>query len=257
MAGTGIFDLDRFMAEDMPKGMSLVYYTQPGVDGEIFGLRMICNTLKKGGRGIFVVSSMSPEIVKNKLKDMGWCNDSSKDNLTFVDSYNQLIGFPSKEKYVISNPSNIKDITRTIVDLLEKLSPSTIVFGNLSTIMDLCGEKETTEAVKTWNDLAKLHNHVMIYNFTAWSYSFETMEMIKKQLFDAVISIGGISDHFIFSKCYKILKLEGIRDRRESIPFESETCWDFPEREPPRRLGYDFEGTGIAGDNDISVFPFR
>jgi len=85
-----------------------------------------------------------------------------------------LVRAPSKEKYVTSAPENIYELNRTIMDLLNELPPSTILFGSLSTIMDLCGEEETIEAVSTWNRMAAMYGHVVLYNFTAWPYSRET-----------------------------------------------------------------------------------
>jgi len=66
---------------------------------------------------------------------------------------NPLIGAPSDEKYIVSNPDNIEYFNKTIMDIIKELPPSTIVFGSLSTIMDLCGEKETIEAVRNWNKI--------------------------------------------------------------------------------------------------------
>jgi KaiC/GvpD/RAD55 family RecA-like ATPase len=216
MIKTGISKMDELLAGGIPEGKSLAYYVQPGVDGEIFGLQTVYNTLKNGGTGIFVVSSMSPDNIRDKIRDINPpCYELNKDHLFFVDSYNPLIGNPSKEKYVVLNPNNIEEFNNTIINLLKELPPSTIVFGSLSTIMDLCGEKETIEAVKTWNNLAKLYEHILVYNFTAWPYSPETMNLIKNQLFNAVIIIGSIVEHIIFSQYFGILKLDWKNETRQ------------------------------------------
>jgi len=173
-----------------PRGKSLVYYIQPGVEGEIFGLQMIYESLRNGGTCVFVTSCTSPAVVRNQFKDVGCDVDSFKERFFFVDAYSRLIGAYSKEKYVVSNPENIEDYNRSITELLIELLPSTILFGSLSTIMDLCGEKETIDAVRTWNGIAKLHNHDIIYNFTAWPYSRETLNSVQKELFNAAIAIS-------------------------------------------------------------------
>jgi len=168
MIETGIPKLDEFLGGGIPNGNSLVYYIQPGVEGEVFGLQTIYSSLKKGGTGVFVVSSTIPEILKGQFREFGWDIQQFKDKFLFVDAYNSLIGAPSNEKYVVSNPDNIEAFSKTIIDAMKDLSPSTFVFGSLSTIIDLCGEKETIEAVRTWNKMAKLYGHVLVYNFTAW-----------------------------------------------------------------------------------------
>lgn len=185
-----------------------------------------------------------------------------KNRLFFVDGYNPLIGNPSKEKYVISNPYNIEDLSNTIINLLKELPPSTIVFGSLSTIMDLCGEKETIEAVNNWNNLARLHGHVLIYNFTAWSYSPETMDIIKNQLFNAVLTIGGIVDKVIFSQYFGILRLDWKNETEKTISIEPESSIDFPRMDvtspkPDIYLEYKIEGANvrIVGGNNMVGFP--
>ncbi len=219
MIETGIPKLDDFLGGGIPKGKNLIYYIQPGVEGEVFGLQTVFNTLKNGGTGVFIVSSTSPDTIKGQFKEFGWDIDLFKDRLFFVDAYNPLIGAPSKEKYVVSNPDNINNFSETITKVIKELKPSTIVFGSLSTIMDLCGEKETLEAVREWNKLAILYDHVVVYNFTAWPYSQETLDLIKKDLFNAVISIGGIAERVIFGQYFGILKTDWTQETKKSMLF--------------------------------------
>jgi len=172
---------------------SLVYYTQPGVESNYYGLKMIYNFLKNGGTCVFVSSSTTSSIIKNQFWELGLNIVPYYKKFIFVDAYNPLIMAPSKEKYVVSNPDNIKDFSETIQKLLKEIPSSLIFFDSLSTIMDLCGEEETIEAVRIWNRIAKLYGHDIVYKFTAWPYSRKTLTTIQKELFTSVISIGSIA----------------------------------------------------------------
>ena len=218
MVETGIPKLDEFLGGGIPRGKSLVYYIQPGVEGEIFGMQTVNSSLRNGRPCFFVVSSTIPDIIKGQFKEFGW-DVSPYNNLFFIDAYNPLIGAPSNEKYVVPNPEKIDEFSKVITDVIKESPPSTIVFGSLSTVMDLCGEKETIEAVKTWNKMAMLYDHVIVYNFTAWPYSSETLDIIKKDLFDAVISVGGIAERVIFGQYFGILKSSWSKEARKSMLF--------------------------------------
>lgn len=219
MVATGIPKLDEFLDGGIPKGKSLVYFTQPGVEGEVFGLQTVYNCLKSGGNCVFVVSSTIPDLMKGLFKEYGWEIDVNKERLFLVDAYNPLIGAPSNEKYVVSNPDNIENFNKVIIDLMKELPPSTIVFGSLSTIIDLCGEKETIGAVRNWNKMAMLYDHVLVYNFTVWPYSRETLNLIKGELFNAVISIGSIAERVIFGQYFGILKSDWAKETKKSMLF--------------------------------------
>ncbi len=217
MIKTGIPKLDELLGGGIPEGKSIVYYTQPGVEGEVFGLQTIYTSIKEGRKGVFITSSTTPDMIKGQFKEFGW--DVNFNNLDFVDAYNPLIGAPSNEKYIVSNPDNIENFSNTITDLMKEAQPSTIVFGSLSTIIDLCGEKETIEAVREWNKIAKVHGHVMVYNFTAWPYSKETLDLIKNNLFNAVISIGGVAERVIFGQYFGVLKSDWTKEIKKSMLF--------------------------------------
>ncbi|VVB93206.1 Circadian clock protein kinase KaiC [uncultured archaeon] len=214
MIETGIPKLDEFLEGGIPRGNNLLYYIQPGVDGEVFGMQTIYAALKNGETGVVIASSSSPNNIRDQFQQFGWNIRLFKDKLIFVDAYNSLIGAPSSEKYVVSDPASISDLDKTIIDAMKELPPSTIVFVSLSTIMDLCGEKETIEAITRWNRYACQYNHVSVFNFTAWPYSQDTLDSLKKDLFNAVISIGGIADRVIFGQYFWVLKSDWIKETR-------------------------------------------
>jgi len=216
---TGIPKLDDFLGGGIPKGKSLVYYIQPGVEGEIFGMQTVYNTLRNGGTSVLVVSSTIPDIIKGQFREFGWDIHSHTDRFFCVDAYNPLIGAPSKEKYSVDNPDNIEEFNKIITNVIKELPPSTIVFGSLSTIIDLCGEKETLKAVRNWNKMAMMYDHIMVYNFTAWPYSEETLNEIKGTLFNAVITVGGIAERVIFGQYFGILKSDWTEEIKKSMLF--------------------------------------
>ncbi|HJH28766.1 MAG TPA: GTP-binding protein [Methanosarcinaceae archaeon] len=209
MIQTGITKLDDYLMGGIPDGKSLVYYSHPGVEGNVFGMQTLYHNLAEGKKCVFVASSSDPSMIKDMFKEFGWDLDAYDENLIVVDAYSGLVGATSNEKYVVENPESIDLLNESIEKVMEELDEnSTIMFESLSTIMDLCGEKETIDAVKNWNLHGMLYEHVLIYNFTAWPYDSKTLDLIKHELFDAVITVGGIAERVIYGQYFGVLKTE-------------------------------------------------
>ena len=150
MIQTGITKLDDYLMGGIPDGKSLIYYSHPGVEGNVFGMQTLYHNLSEGKKCVFVASSSDPSMIKDMFKEFGWDLDTHKENLIVVDAYSGLVGATSNEKYVVVNPESIDSLNESIEKVMEELDEnSTIMFESLSTIMDLCGEKETIDAVKT------------------------------------------------------------------------------------------------------------
>ena len=98
-------------------------------------------------------------------------------------------------------------------------SNATFMFESLSTIMDLCGEDETLDHVARWNSWCAMHDHVLIYNFTAWPYNEENLRRIRDELFNAVIAIGGIAERVIFGQYFGVIKADWNHVEDQSILF--------------------------------------
>ncbi len=199
---SGIADVRETLSTGIQRGKNLIFYAQPGVECEMFGLEIAYNTLNKGGNCILVTSSASPETMKNKFRESGMNIEPFKDRFSIVDAYSQLVGVLSREKYIVPSPENIYVLSKELMRSFKDSPPSTVIFGSLSTIMDLCGEEVTIKAVRIWNMMAKLCGHILVYNFTAWHYSNETLDCMKKDLFNSVVYTGRTTERIIFDQYF-------------------------------------------------------
>ncbi|MDY6958608.1 MAG: GTP-binding protein, partial [Halobacteriota archaeon] len=129
------------------------------------------------------------------------------------------VGADSTERYVVENPENIENINDTISEAMMHFPGEVIVCGSLSTIMDLCGEKETLRCIENWNKIICVNDSVGIYNFTAWPYSKETIKRIRDDYFNATIKVGGIAERVIFGQYYGVPKVDWTDTIVESVLF--------------------------------------
>lgn len=208
MIETGIPKLDDFLQGGIPEGKTICYYIQPGVEGDVFGMQTLINNLERGGSGVFITSTMDPQIIREYFKEYGWELEKYGDRFEILDAYSGLMGIESNEKYVVEDPSNIESFDKTIRQVVKDFSGGGVVFGSLSAIMDICGEEKTLEYIEQWNRQALLNDVVGIYNFTAWPYSKEVIKKVKEELFNAVIQVGGIGERVIFGQYYGVIKAD-------------------------------------------------
>lgn len=220
MVETGIPKLDEYLNGGIPKGKSMIYFNHPGVEGDVFGMQTLYHNLAKGGTCVYVTSSSNPETLKDQFKEFGWNIRQFGERLLMIDGYSSLIGGLSTENYVVSDPENIDSMTEMIDRAMKDVPKGSIIMvGSLSTIMDLCGEENTIKAIKMWNKMAMVKEHVFIYNFTAWPYDESTLKSIKSEIFNCVISIGGIAERVIFGQYFGVLKTDWSKVEVHSMLF--------------------------------------
>jgi len=221
MMETGIPKLDDYLHGGVPMGKTLVYYAYPGVEGTVFGMQSLCHAMSNGISGVYVASSTEPHRIREQFIEFGWDADEYGDRFAIIDAFSGLIGADSHERYVVADPEDARSLTQCIKNAMEDLrEPGVIVFESLSTVMDLCGESETLDAIEEWNQYAMLYDHAMIYNFTAWPYSDDTLLSIKEDVCDSTISVGGIAGEVIFGQYFGVLKANWTDAVRKFILFK-------------------------------------
>jgi len=209
----GIPVLDELLGE-IPRGKTLTYYIDPEVEGDVFALQTLYENLENGNRCALVVSSMSPQIIKNRFKEFGWNVEVS--NFSIVDAYSAYVGSVSDEKYFVKDPTNVNELDNVITKAIDE--NDLIVFNSLSTMLDICGE-DIIEHVENWNRYAMLNDSVIVYDFVSWPYSKEVIEKIK-ELSNAVVSVGGIHHRVILGHYYGILKSDWKEIKNKAVLFK-------------------------------------
>ena len=209
----GIPVLDELLGE-IPRGKALTYYIDPEVEGDVFALQTLYENLENGNRCALVISSMSPQIIKNRFREFGW--NIEVNNFSIVDAYSAYVGSFSDEKYFVKDPTDVNELDKVITKAIDE--NDLVAFNSLSTMLDICGE-ELIEFVESWNRYALLNDSVIVYGFVSWPYSKEVIEKIK-ELSNAVVSVGGIHHRVILGHYYGILKSDWKEIKNKAVLFK-------------------------------------
>lgn len=220
MLGTGIPRLDEYLSGGIPKGKSLIYLNYPGVEGDVFGMQTLYHCLTTGNNCIYVSSSSHPNMLIDQFSEFGWPIENYKEKLSVIDAYSSLVGDISGEKFIVPDPEDVNSITEVIDQVIKEVPEGSVfIFSSLSTIMDLCGEDNTINAVQSWNKTAKRNRMISIYNFTAWPYTESTLVQIKNDIFNCVINVGGITQQVIYGQYFCVSKADWIKFQERSMLF--------------------------------------
>ncbi len=218
---TNIPRLDSYLDGGIPAGKSLLYYIQPGVEGDVFGMQTLYHNLVKGNAGVLIVFNYSPRVVRENFKEFGWDLDLFNDRFAIIDAYSMLVGETSNEKYVVEDPENLEHIDQLLKKATGELKGDGLVsFCSISTIMDFCGEEKTLEYVQKWNEHIRIKGGVPIYTFTAWPYSERTLRIVKDEMFDAVVRVGGIAERVIFGQYYGLARVNWTKHKKQVMLFK-------------------------------------
>lgn len=220
MLETGIPKLDEYLSGGIPKGKSLIYLNYPGVEGDVFGMQTLYHCLTTGNNCIYVSSSSHPNMLIDQFSEFGWPIENYKEKLSVIDAYSSLVGDISSEKFIVPDPEDVNSITEVIDQVIKEVPEGSVfIFSSLSTIMDLCGEDNTINAVQSWNKTAKRNRMISIYNFTAWPYTESTLVQIKNNIFNCVINVGGITQQVIYGQYFCVSKADWIKFQKRSMLF--------------------------------------
>jgi hypothetical protein len=215
MIETGVPKLDERLGSGIPKGKTLLYYVQPGVEGAVFGMQTLYHNLKLGKKVVYVTSTSDPRTIREYLKEFDWDIEEFKDDFAIVDAYSGMIGLESQEKYFVKDPDSIDNIDEVLTEAIEDISGGIVIFGSLSTVIDTIGVENAFEYIKNWNKQIMLQDDVGIYVFTAWPYPGEILRKIEEELFDATIKVSGISERVVYGQYYAVSRAEWMDDVEE------------------------------------------
>jgi len=206
---TSIPKLDELLAGGLKKGASLLISAMPGVKNLEFAQQILHTQLKHGGLGVYFVNDKKPASVRELFRDYDWdiAPYEKKGRLAFVDSYSGLVSQNSREKFVVKNPLDIKEVCYAVKRSAGGLkNRSIVIFDNLSTLFDECGmNKEVLDCVKDGLAGMKKKGVTVVCLFTEWPYGNAFVATVR-EFFDYVLDLKAIEQKVIFRTFFTVSK---------------------------------------------------
>ena len=188
MIEIGLPKLDEYL-NGIPDGKTILFHIEPGMEESNIAMHVLYNNIKKGIKGIYVVSETSLKNVERKFAEYG-CNIKEYD-IIFIDGYSSLIGAPSDAEYIVEEPHDIRCYEDVLLEVFDKVEKGIVVFDSLSNLMDMCGERDALEGIERINNEISKAGHNGVYNFIAWPYKESILYRVRR-IFNAIIEVKSL-----------------------------------------------------------------
>ncbi len=188
MIEIGLPKLDEYL-NGIPDGKTILFHIEPGMEESNIAMHVLLNNIKKGIKGIYIVSETSLKNVERKFAEYG--HNIKEYDIIFVDGYSSLIGAPSDAQYVIEEPHDIRCYEDVLLEIFDKVEKGIVVFDSLSNLMDMCGERDALEGIEKINDEIDKGGHNGVYNFIAWPYKESILYRVRR-IFNAIIEVKSL-----------------------------------------------------------------
>lgn len=135
---TGIQGLDTILKGGLPKNRLYLVQGNPGTGKTTIGLQFLLEGKRAGEKGLYITLSESKDELISVSKSHGW-------DLTDVDVFDLTISgnnLTEDTNYTIFYPSEVEldETTKSILDEIERIKPSRIVFDSLSELRMLASD---------------------------------------------------------------------------------------------------------------------
>ena len=219
---TGVPVLDEMLKGGLSSGTSTLLWCAPFVDGTIFLYQLCHSWLSKGMNVVYLVNNKRPEVVYEDAERYGWNlrKYGEENRFILVDAYTGLMGIESDQKYAVSDPSDINDVSGVLVTALKEVGGqgTLVAIDSLSNMLD-SWSIETLECMKEWNRWAILKDLFIVYLFNEWDYEEEIKKGIS-DLCDNVVALQVIERNIITGDVFTVRKVDGKPVEARPIPFK-------------------------------------
>jgi len=214
--------LDDMLNGGLKTGSSTLIWCSPFTEGTTLIYQLCASWLSRELPVLYFINTKTPEIVLEDSYQYGWSLSRYREEglLCFIDSYSSAIGVESKERYVISDPEDQKEIVDVAYNAMRDFRARNCLFvvDSLSTLIDRFGEY-VVDLLPELNRSIFLYDLVGVYLFTEWNYDPKLKEKISN-ICDNLVSIIPVERQVAISDVFTVKRRDGKSVEERIVPFK-------------------------------------
>jgi circadian clock protein KaiC len=246
---TGIIGLDFILKGGLPKNRLHLIEGSPGTGKTTLGLQFLLEGVRTGEQCLYITLSESKEELISVARSHGW----SLDGIVVQDLTESGESLTDNSRYTVFHPSEVEldETTRMILDEVERVNPSRIVFDSLSEMRMLA-----SDPLRFRRQILALKQYFLTRQCTVMLLDDRTSKAPDRQLESVAHGVLNLEyvpvEYGRQRHAIRVVKMRGVNFQSGYHDFNIETggIIVFPRLSPERRIEFK-EGSLSSGEEKL------
>lgn len=246
---TGIGGLDLILKGGLPKNRLHLIEGSPGTGKTTLGLQFLLSGKAQGEKCLYVTLSESGEELAAVAGSHGW----SLDGVSILDLTSSSDALIENSRYTVFHPSEVEldETTRSILNEVERVNPSRIVFDSLSEMRMLA-----SDPLRFRRQILALKQYFLTRNCTVLLLDDRTSKSPDRQLESVAHGVLNLEyvpvEYGRQRHALRVVKMRGVQFQSGFHDFNIETggIIVFPRLSPEQRVDFS-PGTLNSGQSNL------
>lgn len=246
---TGIAGLDYILKGGLPKNRLHLIEGSPGTGKTTLGLQFLLEGQRKGEKGLYVTLSETREELMAVADSHGW----SIDDLAIQDLTSSGDSLTDNSRYTVFHPSEVEldETTRAILDEVERVNPTRVVFDSLSEMRMLA-----SDPLRFRRQILALKQYFLTRNCTVLLLDDRTSQAPDRQLESVAHGVLNLEyvpvEYGRQRHAIRVVKMRGVHFQSGFHDFNIETggIIVFPRLSPEQKVPFT-PGTLNSGQSNL------
>ncbi|MFQ6076993.1 MAG: RAD55 family ATPase, partial [Candidatus Bathyarchaeia archaeon] len=219
--GTIFLEVDELIHEEIPSGYFIMITGPPGIGKGIFAAQYAHRGIVLKESVVYFVTDSHPSEVRRIMKRYGWdpTPHEEKGTFRFIDCYSWRHPSPAKERYSITDPSNLTDVTIEINRAIRGLEkPARIILDSFSSVAQMVPPPTAIRFLQEVDGTVRMNDYNGLYVVEEGMHDSLTTATIRAQA-DGIFEVKIVEEENRLKRYFRIFAIKGVQCDTRWVPW--------------------------------------